>query len=199
MDLQTLFEKRLQKIESLNDFIVLYGKKEECITDLREISDEIDEIKDLLQSCKELLNQFQTENREKCKQLIEMSQEQQILMLQVLDKVLESDTQPSKKSLTPAKIQEKCRPVNVLSEISNTPTPRKFEPLKSGENSIMTFADYVKSPYTTKRMRPLALQFIDFEKTISTEEFAKVPGYEIFQCVKCFDSSLPFHLYLLWF
>lgn len=198
MDLQTLFEKRLQKIESLNDFIVLYGKKEECITDLREISDEIDEIKDLLKSCKELLNQFQTENREKCKQLIEMSQEQQILMLQVLDKVLESDTQPSKKSLTPAKILEKCRP-NVLSEISNTPTPRKFEPLKSGENSIMTFADYVKSPYTTKRMRPLALQFIDFEKTISTEEFAKVPGYEIFQCVNCFDSSLPFHLYLLWF
>lgn len=193
MDLQTLFEKRLQKIESLNDFIILYGKKEECITELRGISDEIDEIKDLLQSCKELLNQFQTENREKCKQLIEMAQEQQILMLQVLDNVLES-----KKSLTPAKIQEKCRPVNVLSEISNTPTPCKFELLKPGENSIMTFADYVKSPYTTKRMRPLALQFIDFEKTISTEEFAKVPGYDIFQCVKCFDNSLPFHLYLLW-
>lgn len=179
MDLQTLFEKRLQKIDSLNDFVVLYGKKEELIPDLREISTEINELKDLLQLCKELLIKFQKENHEKCKQLIEKSQEQQTILLNILDEILDSEpvkaVQLSQNMPTPAKADEKSRLVNVLNEISNTPTPCKFGTFKAGEQS-MTFADYIKSPYTTKRMRPLALQFTDFEKTISVDEFAKVPG-----------------------
>lgn len=38
MDLHDLFEKHLQRIDMLNDFIVLYGKKEETVSDLRAIS-----------------------------------------------------------------------------------------------------------------------------------------------------------------
>lgn len=182
MNLYQLFEKRLQKIDKLNDFIVLYGKKEESITSLREISSEIDEIKDLLTSCKELLAKFQTENSEKCKQLIAKAQEQQLIMLEVLDKVLDSQAaipERPKTLPTPVKLAEKYQPANVLTEISNTPTPRKFGAFKAGEQSLMSIADYTKSPYTTKRMRPLALQFIDFEKTITVDEFAKIPGYDM--------------------
>lgn len=194
MDLSTLFEKRLRKIESLSDFIILYGKKVDSIVDLREISNEIDEIKELLQSCSELLNKFQTENKEKCKRLIETAQTQQLIMLDVLEQVMDSglatQPQPSQKMPTPAKSDGNNRPVNVLNEISNiTITPCKFGSFKPGEQPLVSFADYVKSPYTTKRMRPLALQFIDFEKTISNEEFTKIPGYELF-CM-CSNSLYP--------
>lgn len=181
MDLQQLFEKRLQKIDHLNDFIVLYGKKDEILPDLREISNETEHFKDLLTSCKDLLTKFQNENNQKCRELIESAREHQILMLDILDQVTDSDFdrahQPSENSASPCQREESHRPITVLSEISNTPTPCKFGPFKHGEQPIMTLADYIKSPYATKRMRPLALQFTDFEKSIGADEFARIPRY----------------------
>lgn len=181
MDLQKLFEERLRKIEYLNDFIVLYGKKEETIPDLRDISNETENVKELLLSCKELLKKFQDENHKKCRELIGKSQEQQLLMLDVLDIVMEKDVTNAQAATegvsSPCRTAEQSRPVSVLTEISNnTTTPCKFTPFKPGEQPVMTYADYTKSPYATKRMRPLALQFTDFERTITSEEFAKVPG-----------------------
>lgn len=181
MDLHELFEKHLQRIDILNDFIVLYGKKEETVADLRDISAECDEIKELLVSCKELLKSFQDENMAKCRELIEKSQKQQLLMLHVLEQVIDSgEERPTKfmnsenDSASSPTYQQ--RPISVLTEISNTMTPSKFTPFKPGEQPIMTYADYIKSPYAMKRMRPLALQFTDFERAITSDEFNKVPG-----------------------
>lgn len=185
MDLQVLFEKRLKQIDTLNDFIVLYGKKEEIIPDLRDINNETEYIQELLVSCKELLSKFHDENIKKCRELIEKSQQQQLLMLDILDTVVERNEPQIKSNIenecSPCPKEESSRPISVLNEISNTTTttPSKFTPFKPGEQPVMAYADYVKSPYATKRMRPLALQFSDFERTISAEEFAKIPGYKI--------------------
>lgn len=195
MDLQVLFEKRLAQIDTLNDFIVLYGKKEEIIPDLRDINNETECIQELLVSCKEMLSKFQAENMKKCRELIEKSQQQQLLMLDVLDREIECDESTQIKlnienECSPCAKEEPSRPVSVLNEISNTTTPSKFTPFKPGEQPVMAYADYVKSPYATKRMRPLALQFTDFERTISAEEFAKVPGYiNSTNCSGIFSSS----------
>lgn len=195
MDLQVLFEKRLAQIDTLNDFIVLYGKKEEIIPDLRDINNETECIQELLVSCKEMLSKFQAENMKKCRELIEKSQQQQLLMLDVLDREIECGESTQIKlnienECSPCAKEEPSRPVSVLNEISNTTTPSKFTPFKPGEQPVMAYADYVKSPYATKRMRPLALQFTDFERTISAEEFAKVPGYiNSTNCSGIFSSS----------
>lgn len=183
MDLHELFEKHLQRIGVLNDFIVLYGKKEETVADLRDISAECDEIKELLVSCKELLQSFRDENMGKCRELIEKSQKQQMIMLHVLEQLVDGGEEQTTKfknrennSASSPSYQQ--RPISVLTEISNTMTPSKFTPFKPGEQPIMTYADYVKSPYALKRMRPLALQFTDFERTITADEFGRIPGYD---------------------
>lgn len=187
MDLHNLFEQHLQRIDVLNDFIVLYGKKEETVTDLRDISKECDEIKELLVSCKELLDKFQNENMQKCREIIEKSQKQQLIMLHILEQVIDDNDEEKmsgnrenrdfKSPLSSSCQRSDQRSNSVLTEISNTMTPSKFTPFKPGEQPIMTYADYIKSPYATKRMRPLALQFTDFERTITSDEFNKVPGY----------------------
>lgn len=178
MDLHDLFEKHLQKIDILNDFIVLYGKKQETVSDIREIANECDEIKELLVSCNELLKKFQEENKKKCNDLIEKSQKQQLIMLQILDQLIDDDGKGKASENTENICASPCqnRPVAVLAEISNTMTPSKFTPFKPGEQPVMTYADYIKSPYATKRMRPLALQFTDFERSITADEFTKIPG-----------------------
>lgn len=185
MDLCQLFEERLKKIELLNDFIVLYGKKVETIPDIRDISNEIEQIKELLQSCHELLKEFQEQNRRKCQELIEKAQHQQLNMLHILEIVTnEADTTMPTKTLhrcqTTENKESPCQVAtvpNVLAEISNTTAAVKITPFKLGEQPVMNYADYVKSPYATKRrMRPLALQFTDFERTIGADEFNKIPG-----------------------
>lgn len=179
MDLHELFEKHLQKIDILNDFIVLYGKKEETVSDLRDIANECDEIKELLQSCKELLEKFRNENMTKCRAIIEKSQKQQLIMLHVLEQLIECNAEKSNENPDDECSSSLCqeRSISVLTEISNTMTPSKFTPFKPGEQPVMTYADYIKSPYATKRMRPLALQFTDFERTVTADEFSKIPGY----------------------
>lgn len=187
MDLYQLFEKRLEKIDKLNDFIVLYGKKDEIIPNLREINNEMEDIKELFVSLKDSLKQFQDENNRKCRELIEKMQQQQLIMLDVLDKVIandvtisqsnrENECSPCQSNIRPVQEQPVHRPV--LNEISNIATPSKFTPFKPGEQPVMNYADYVKSPYAKKRMRPLVLQFTDFERTITSDEFAKIPGYK---------------------
>lgn len=192
MDLHELFEKHLQKINILNDFIVLYGKKEETVSDLRDIAKECAEIKKLLHDIKILLEQFRVENETICRDVIEKSQKQQLMMLHVLEQVIECNEEKIVKNRENECTSPSCEepPISVLTEISNTMSPSKFTPFKPGEQPVMTYADYIKSPYATKRMRPLALQFTDFEKTVTADEFAKVPGYDTHKhnlIVKLFD------------
>lgn len=167
MDLKNLFEARLDCISNLNDFIVLYGRKEDISSNLLEIITETKQVKFLLASCVEYINKFQIENSEKCKILIRKLQVQQCLTLQIFEKVSERDL--------PKVNQQIENMILMPKDIENTPTPNKLL-RKLGDQPIMTLADYVKSPYATKRMRPVALQFTDFERNISVEEFLQVPG-----------------------
>lgn len=169
MDLLHLFEKRIQQITKLENFVVMYGKKTDILPDLRETLNEAEQTKEILGSCVITLKKFQTENQQKCRKLLELSKHVTLLMLGILDKV--SDTV----HLLPENgcSVDENRLLPVLTEISNTSTPCKLQPFQS-----LTLAEYVKSPYTQKRTsnRHMHILFTDFEKTISTEEFKIVPG-----------------------
>lgn len=172
MDLQNLFEKRIQQITKLENFVVMYGKKKEILPDLRETLKEAEQTKEILSSCVNILSRFQTENQQKCRKLLALSKHVTLLILGILDKI--SDVV----HLLPENGHsvDENRSLPVLTEISNTSTPCKHLPFQS-----LTLAEYVKSPYTQKRTsnRHMHILFTDFEKTISTEEFKIVPGYSI--------------------
>lgn len=172
MDLQNLFEKRIQQITKLENFVIMYGKKKDILSDLRETLNEAEQTKEILSSCVNILSGFQTENQQKSRKLLESSKHVTFLMLGILDKV--SDTVHPLPENGYSVDENRSSPV--LTEISNTSTPCKLLPFQS-----LTLAEYVKSPYTQKRTsnRHIHILFTDFEKTISTEEFKIVPGYSI--------------------
>lgn len=180
MDLNKLFELRVQKLETLNNFIALYSHKKELVGDLQHLAETRNEIKELLISCTEILNEFQNNNRQACADLLGQMQKQQISMLNALENVMNLDAESRSivsLSVDPNTKQERSNDASqatVLKEISNTSfTPSKLKP---GELARMSFNDYIKSPFTSKRMKPIALQFCDFERTISAEEFSTVPS-----------------------
>lgn len=180
MDLEKDFELKLKRIEFLNDFIVLYNKKRDSVNDLNVIANEVNEIKSLLESCSKLLTEFQMDNRNRYDKLIEKMHEQQLLMLEMLE--MDLNENPKQNELKPNLTNDKhtseikC-PSSVLKEINNFATPNKFGSVKSNDlPSVMSISDYTKSPFATKRLRPIQLQFSDFERTISSDEFLKVPS-----------------------
>lgn len=177
MDLQILFGKRLKQIVKLEDFVLLYGEKGEKINELMDIFTEAKQAEKSLFACNEVLKFFRSKNYVKCKSLNELVQKQQLLILEILDKMLdihslEAYQVPQNSTLLPH-VEEKSF------DIGNKNSPCKIPLFKPAEQSIISLSDYVKSPYATKRMRPIALQFTDFEKTIIVEEFLRVPGYVI--------------------
>lgn len=183
MDLQKDFELKLKQIEMLNDFIVLYGKKPDIVPELYSIKTECNEIKQLLESCSEHLTQFQLNNRDRFTKLMETIQKQQTLMLKILemdaDHVSYAELNDNKKSTNDDIRNEKRCPSSILKEINNTATPNKYGMTKNGDQTVMSITDYTKSPFATKRshhFRPMQLQFIDFERIITHDEFDKVPS-----------------------
>lgn len=182
MDLQNDFESKLEKIEMLNNFISLYGKKEEIVPHLRTLSDEVNEIKMLLASCTELMAKFQVENQERFNKLMLKIQTIQTQMLDILECDADNNcigNAPTQSDLLNANNwpTNKCPSSALKENVSATNTPNKFVMFKPGEQAVMTISEYMKSPYTTKRVRPIQLQFADFERIITQDEFNQVPTY----------------------
>lgn len=186
MDLKEVFKQRIQKIEMLSDFVALYCEKKESLDDLRQLDSNVHTIRKMLLDVAQLLNDFSSNNRKVYKELMEQMQMQQLMLLESLDKQLESELMPQKnvvdkftKPMTTTAItaddpSSGCEAV--LKEISNNVqmTPNRYRP---NEPAHMSLADYVKSPFTLKRMKPVALHFYDFERVISSDEFVAVPSY----------------------
>lgn len=174
MDLQELFDQRLEKIDRLKDFITVYGEKAENIEKLKKLSEKSDEIKDLLKQCAESIEKFQSHNRERVNDIIKRSQQQQSLMFSVLEKL--EDEQPKKINSFVAPPSVRKQYLQGKENIFQTPTQKTKLP-KLGETPLMTFDDYMKSPFTLKKTKPITLQFADFSYSIPPTEFLKVPRY----------------------
>lgn len=185
MDLKTIFRQRVQKIEMLNDFIALYCDKRESLEDVRHLESNAHAIRNMLHDVTRLLNEFSVTNRKVHAELMEQMAAQQLTLLELLDKQLDIELAPRQCSADDSTkpVTTAAQPTNVpssgcdsvLKEISNTVpmTPSRF---KFNEPAHMSLADYVKSPFMIKRIKPVALHFFDFERPISVDEFAAVPS-----------------------
>lgn len=171
MDLKILFENRLQQIEKLENFVILYGKKGYIISNLRETVNETEQIKEFLSLCMSVLEKFQKENQERFTKLIHSSRQLSTLMLHTLASDFEHQFKQIGQSA-----EEKQYFSPVLTEITNAATPTSCRQLYFKPGDRLSLADYMKSPYTTKKIRPLALQFIDFLTIVSIDAFKMIPG-----------------------
>lgn len=183
MDLKRLFTQRVQKIDMLNDFITLYCAKEESIQDLQQLTHDTQEIKEMLSEAVDILQEFTLKNRQAYKSLMDQMQRQQLILLDLLEKQMDMTPIQTQAPAHPfAKPQATAAAANddsgvnesVLKEISNTNmTPNRF---RLNEPARMTLVDYSKSPFTNKRIKPVALHFYDFERNITADEFVSVPS-----------------------
>lgn len=171
MDLEILFENRLQQIEKLENFVIIYGKKAYIISNLRESLNEAEQIKEFLLSCVSVLEYFREKNRKRCTDLIHSSRQLSTLMLNTLASDFEYQFKQIRQSA-----EEKQYFSPVLNEITNTATPTPCRQLYYKSGDRLSLAEYMKSPYTTKKIRPLALQFTDFLTIVSTDAFKMIPG-----------------------
>ena len=173
MDLKVLFEERLAKIEHLKNFIVIYGKKSEHMSELYEIHELKENIRALLEKCGKYVDNFQKHQKERYESLLKEAHEQQLLMLNVIEKLDEKQSsvnkfQPAETNKENSLVQQNQNTMKVAS------TPLR-NAMQIPPTPVMHFAEYMKSPFTARRMRPVALQFIDFEKIITAEEFTSIP------------------------
>lgn len=172
MDLRQLFKKRIQKIEMLNEFIAVYCCKQEAINDIQQLQRDTQKVKELLAAAAKILDEFTLTNRNKYIEIIEQMHKQQMAFLELLQ--IEMDKEPIQKIAKPIKEAEENANESVLKEISNTTmTPNRF---RLNEPARMSLVDYLKSPFTSKRIKPVALHFFDFERIISVDEFTAVPS-----------------------
>lgn len=173
MDLRQLFKKRIQKIVMLNEFIAVYCCKQEAIKDIQQLQHDTQKIKELLADVAKILDEFTLTNRNKYNEIIVQMHKQQMAFLELLQ--IEMDKEPMQKLAKPIKEADETN-VNesVLKEISNTTmTPLRY---RLNEPARMSLVDYLKSPFTSKRIKPVALHFFDFERVISVDEFTAVPS-----------------------
>lgn len=197
MDLQDIFAKRLQKIDQLNNFISIFDKKKELFDELKSLNENIGDVREILMECSNCISRFQTVNQQRYTELMRRSREQQDKILDLLETM--ENQQP--KFLSPKPHPSSARPALLenVQRMENFMTPVRKQFCDMGETPVMNFSDYIKSPFTSNRKRPISLQFADFERVISPDEFSKIPRLE--QRQNChfgksiFSCFLPFQLH----
>lgn len=185
MDLQQLYDQRLQKIDQLKEFIILYSVKCEKYKDIEIISQESVNIKKLLNECANSVRKFQNYNRARITEIIKKSQKQQTIIFNILDKL--ENEKPNKSIVSFVRQSAQKSILQGKENCLQTPV-QKLRLLKLGDTPLMSLDDYMKSPFTLKKTKPISLQFIDFHYAITPIEFSKVPRYVNYKkCNVCME------------
>lgn len=93
-ELQNEFDKQMDKINLINDFMSLFGKKEEIKGDLTVLRNKTVELKKFLADAREKVHFFKTVQLTQTNQLIDKMREQHLEMLQMLEETEESEEDP---------------------------------------------------------------------------------------------------------
>lgn len=84
-ELQTEFDKQLDKIALINDFMSLYGAKQEIKGDLKALRSKTKEVKQFLEEARQQIHFFKTVQVPKTNALIEKMRNQHLEMIQMLE------------------------------------------------------------------------------------------------------------------
>lgn len=155
--LEELFNKRLEKIQQLDEFLEIYAIKQESLPKIIKLNENVENLSEKIEEAKFQLDKM-IELQKRYQIVTNKARRQEVSMLNMIEKLENSEikiTGPSK---------------NIL-----TPKNENFTPTGTGTlQRSMSVQDYQKSPFV-KKIKPISLNFLDFEATISQAEFENVP------------------------
>lgn len=156
--LEELFNQRLEKIQQLDEFLEIYAIKQENLPKIIKLNENIEKFAEKIEEA-----QFQRDRmielQRRYQNAMNKARRQEITMLNMIEKLDSIEIKmPVMKNnvLTPSGV-ENCTP-------SQTGTHQRS----------MSIQEYQKSPFV-KKIKPISLNFLDFEATISLNDFQKVP------------------------
>lgn len=157
--LEELFNQRLEKIKQLDEFLEIYAIKQENLPKIIKLNENVEKFAEKIEEAKFQRDRM-IELQKRYQNVMNKARRQEITMLNMIEKLDKCEIKPqpgttSKNILTPSGI-ENCTPTN------------------SGIQRSMTIEDYQKSPFV-KKIKPISLNFLDFEATISSDDFQRVP------------------------
>lgn len=98
-ELQTEFDRQLDKIDLINDFMSLFGaKRDEIRGDLTDLRNKTKEVKQYLGEAREKIHYFKTVQLSETRELIEKMRRQHLEMLQMLEDADADDLQKESNS-----------------------------------------------------------------------------------------------------
>lgn len=172
--LAELFEKRLQKIDQLNDFITIFGKRSELVNQLKDADTLTDENRQLLALCRQHVASFRAELLPESKRIQQRAECLQSTMLNMIETLDQRDhdqllASAAKENRNPS-LQQQRTP-----EPNNGGAGGSFQVPSSSTRLLLS--DYKNSPFA-RTIKPAALQFVDFElERLADSDFRRIPQY----------------------
>lgn len=155
------FESKKQKLQNLENAMCLIVSKSEIMGDIEEVTVMLKNMKVLQNHCRQLVDHHQQINAPLIKAKMRQGQRQQLMMLNMLEALEERN----------AKV-----PVPPVQSVIDETSKENVKILQIPETPRMSVMSYYKSPMA-KSMRPVQLQFTDFEASFTESEFLDIPKY----------------------
>lgn len=155
--LEELFDQRLEKIKQLDEFLEIYAIKQANLPKIIKLNENVEKFAEKIEEAKFQRDRM-IELQKRYQNVMNKARRQDITMLNMIEKLDKSEIKipgTTKNILTPSGIENRT-------------------PSNSSIQRSMTIEDYQKSPFV-KKIKPISLNFLDFEATISSDDFQKVP------------------------
>lgn len=157
--LEELYNQRIEKIKQLDEFLEIYAIKQDNLPKIINLNENIEKFAEKIEEAKFQRDRM-IELQKRFTIVVNKARKQEISMLNMIEKIENTGIKitdgNSKNMLTPRNNNENITPS--LGTIQRS----------------MSIQDYQKSPFV-KKIKPISLNFLDFEATISEQEFQRVP------------------------
>lgn len=163
-NLEQHFNSQLKQIETLDNAIVLLHHKTKILPDLKALEIDLREVNNIVSDVKKVKHETSSLKKE-YKLLTRKLQKQQLIMLNMIQKA------DNCRQLHHHEMMENNKNhLNVLAPGSRQRCPS----VESGYK--ISLYDFQNSPFVSK-IKPLSLNFLDFEKQLTQDEFNMIPKY----------------------
>lgn len=175
-ELQTEFDKQLDKIALINDFMALHGEKSKIKGDLTLLKNKTDDLKGFLSDARQKIQIFKTEQLPRTNLLINNMRQQHLKMLEMLAELDDSEKDICSSRVTSNNENNAAPPPVVTPESSKQQNRQTFVIAPTRLNTITPKRH--QSPFVL-RANPRALCQLSqqFQIDIDSNEFEKIPKY----------------------
>lgn len=160
-NLEQHFNSQLEQIETLDNAIVLLHHKTKILPDLKALQIDLEEVNNIIRHVKKTRHETSSLIME-YKMLLRKLRKQQLIMLNMIQKAENSQ-------LNYHEMTENNK--------NNLNVPGSIQRCQSVESGFkISLVDFQNSPFVSK-IKPLSLNFLDFEVQLTQDEFNLIPKY----------------------